>query len=184
MNVDRSFDWLGRFPLAVDVADTVRLVRGREVELLVDEDSLSRWIEAELSRFPVAKAASGHLAEILPLRDAVRGVLKAHSADQTLPQQALEVLNAASARSPSYPTIDQARHTEIVEMSDESFDVFQAQIARSTFEMLEKEAAALSVCEAPSCGMFFVPGNRKQRWCSPRCGNRARVARHAARDGL
>src|SRR3954447_9124809 len=41
--------------------------------------------------------------------------------------------------------------------------------------------ARIGFCDAPSCGLFFERTRRNQRWCSPECGNRARVARHAAR---
>ena len=33
-------------------------------------------------------------------------------------------------------------------------------------------------CEAPSCVLYFVRTHPRQEWCSPSCGNRARVARH------
>lgn len=183
MRIDKSFDWLGRFPLAVDLADTVRVVQGEEVELLVDEEALATWVAHEQHRFPMADAAPGHLPAVLELRDAVRGVLVAHASAEPPPSRDLELLNDVSARCPSYPKMLGDGTSVIVELNRDRFDVFRAQVARSTLEMLEKEPTALDVCRAPSCGMLFVPGNRRQRWCSPQCGNRARVARHASRKG-
>lgn len=181
MRIDRSFDWLGRFPLAVDLADTVRLVQDEEVELLTDEAALAKWVDAEHPRFPSVGAALGRRRMVLELRDSVRAVLVAHASGHSLPRRNLDLLNEASARCPSYRTIDADGTPVIVELADDPFDIFRAQVARSTFELLEQRPVTLSVCTAPSCGMLFVPGNRRQRWCSSRCGNRARVARHAVR---
>ena len=32
--------------------------------------------------------------------------------------------------------------------------------------------------------LYFVSARERQQWCTPSCGNRARVARHYARHGL
>ncbi|MGW1343766.1 ABATE domain-containing protein [Kribbella sp. NPDC002412] len=39
----------------------------------------------------------------------------------------------------------------------------------------------LRSCQAPRCVRYFVQSHGKQQWCKQSCGNRARVARHAAR---
>jgi predicted RNA-binding Zn ribbon-like protein len=181
MRIDRSFRWLGRFPLAVDLADTVRVVASQEVELLVDEDSLSSWVAAEMPRFPAAKGALAHLSEVRVLRDAVRGLLLAQTVGGPLDKHHLALINEASARCPSFPRLTEGRQWDTVELNDDPLDVFSAAVARSTMEALKGDATPLAVCRAPSCGMLFVPANQRQVWCSAGCGNRARVARHAAR---
>lgn len=178
--IDRSFSWLGRFPLAVDLADTVRVVGSNDVELLVDEEALSVWIAAEFPRFPSVAGASGHLSRVIELRDAVRALLTARVRDESLPRRERDLINDASRRSPSFPTIDETTGRVTVEVNDDPYDMFAAAVARSTMEVLTREAD-VAECRAPSCGMLFEPANRRQRWCSPACGNRARVARHAAR---
>jgi predicted RNA-binding Zn ribbon-like protein len=57
-----------------------------------------------------------------------------------------------------------------------------AEYARSTMAIVADGASTLRVCGAPSCGMFYRPRRRQQRWCSTPCGNRARFARHYARQ--
>src|SRR5919106_3033229 len=106
--MDKSFSWLGRFPLAVDVADTVRVVGGNEVDLLVGDGDLARWVRAELPRFPIAAAARGHLADFREVRDAVREVLCAHAEARPLPRSAVAAINRASAGSPSHPSLTDA----------------------------------------------------------------------------
>lgn len=180
--IDRSFSWLGRFPLAVDLADTVRLVGGKEVELLVDEQALSRWVAAELPRHPEAAAARGRLPEVLDLRNAVRHLLHARAEGDPVPPGPITWINHISKRSPSFTRISHEGRREVVEVNEDPFSLFSAAVARSTIDILDQGAIAPAVCRAPSCGMLFVPASRRQRWCSPQCGNRARVARHAAKQ--
>jgi predicted RNA-binding Zn ribbon-like protein len=39
----------------------------------------------------------------------------------------------------------------------------------------------LRACVAPNCDRFFLKTHSRREWCSPTCGNRARVARHYRR---
>jgi len=180
--IDRSFGWLGRFPLAVDLADTIRVTGSVEVDLLGDDEALSAWIHAEVARFPTVMSAMGRLDEVQTLRGAVRDLLFARAGNEPLPGSALERVNNASAGGPSFQHLSESGQTHTVEVSDDAFAVFSAAVARSTMEVLAGvDHDHLAVCRAPSCGMLFVRASPRQRWCSSSCGNRARVARHAAR---
>jgi predicted RNA-binding Zn ribbon-like protein len=180
-DVDRSFSWLGRFPLAVDLADTVRVVGDQEVELLVDDAALGVWIAAEAPRYPNVQAAQDRLKDVRAMRDAVRELLVAHIQNASLPPSALHTINSMSARSPSFPVLAADGHHEIVEVNEDAFEMFAADVARSVIEVISNDVPPVARCNAPRCGMFFAPMNPRQRWCSPECGNRARVARHASR---
>jgi len=56
-----------------------------------------------------------------------------------------------------------------------------AVIARSTIDLLCDHHDRIRRCQAPGCPALFVASDPRRRWCSIRCGNRVRVARHAAR---
>jgi predicted RNA-binding Zn ribbon-like protein len=43
------------------------------------------------------------------------------------------------------------------------------------------ERGRLRACLAPNCVLYFVKEHTRREWCSPNCGNRARVARHYQR---
>jgi predicted RNA-binding Zn ribbon-like protein len=43
------------------------------------------------------------------------------------------------------------------------------------------DAAALRACAAPGCMLFYRKDHPRRAWCSPRCSNRVRAARHYAR---
>lgn len=183
VDVDRSFAWLGRFPLAVDLADTVRVVSAQDVELLHDDHALDVWIAAESPRYPSAQAARGRLDEVCELRDVVRELLDAHTRGASLPEHELEAINELSERSPSFPVLSFHGDREVVEVNNDDFEVFTADVARSLIAVISEDPQGTGRCEAPRCGMFFVMTSQRQRWCSPACGNRARVARHAERVG-
>jgi predicted RNA-binding Zn ribbon-like protein len=182
MAVDRSFAWLGRFPLAVDLADTVRVVGQDEVELLTDDRTLDAWVEIEQRRFPVAGEARGHLAEVIKLRTAVRELLYASADGLPLPESARETINDASLRSPVAVTVDAGGNAQHREFAGASFERFAGAVGRSAIYVATgSDRERLAVCRGPGCGMLFLHGDSRQRWCSPACGNRARVARYAAR---
>lgn len=180
-NIDRSFSWLGRFPLAVDLADTVRMVGDQEVELLKDDSALDVWITAELPRYPNAQSAHGRREDVCDLRDVVRGLLRTHARGESLSESDVRTINALSARSPSFPVLSDEGQRVMVEVNDDEFELFAAEVARSLIAVISDDSSRVGHCAAPRCGMFFIPENPRQRWCSPECGNRARVARHAMR---
>ena len=57
-----------------------------------------------------------------------------------------------------------------------------AAIADEAVELLTgPDAAALRACTAPGCMLFYRKDHPRRAWCSPRCSNRVRAARHYAR---
>lgn len=55
-------------------------------------------------------------------------------------------------------------------------------IATLGVELLAGEGRGrLRACLAPNCVLYFVKEHTRREWCSPNCGNRARVARHYQR---
>jgi predicted RNA-binding Zn ribbon-like protein len=178
--VDERIPWLG-FPHAVDLANTVIVAAAGEHELLEGEDQLDAWIAAERGRIPGVEAASGRLVEVRALRDTVRELLHARARGKRAPTAARRQINAISSAAPIRITLtSDSRSLEEPDVRDE-YSLFEATIAHSTIELASQRDAGLSVCGAPSCGMLFLREHPHQLWCSKPCGNRARVARRAAR---
>jgi predicted RNA-binding Zn ribbon-like protein len=88
-------------------------------------------------------------------------------------------VNAASASSPVVRTLGAGLEVHDQQLGRTAWDRFRGAVGRSAVELAGSEAVA--ECGAPSCGMLFLPANARQTWCSPACGNRARVARHLRR---
>jgi predicted RNA-binding Zn ribbon-like protein len=182
ISFDWTLSWLGYFPVAVDVVNTVIPSGSGSVDILAEEEKLEAWLDKQRHRLPVVEAARGRLSELRELRTVVRDLLYAAAEDQPLPAKAIAVLNEASAAAPYFPILQRAGLSELQEVNDDPFAVFRASIARSAIQLVSTdERKRLSVCHAPSCGLLFMRGRPGQTWCTTACGNRARVARHAAR---
>ena len=174
------FRWLGE-PLAVDLANTVMVVREDEmVDLIADPEGLRRWLDAERGRLGDCAFAVEHIERIRALRDAVRGLLSAAAQGAPSPAGALEAVNAASREAPMAPQLesDGGGELRVRELTTDAEPLAQllGALARSTIALLTgPQRAQIHLCNAPSCGMVFIGA---RRWCCAACGNRARAARH------
>jgi len=180
MAVDRSLPWLV-FPPAIDLANTVVMTSGGPIDLLATEEELAVWIAAEFGRIPNVDSAGGRLTEVRQLRQAVHALLHARASRRPPSRAAVDTVNAASRAVPIAPIIDHDFAVRQESTAAAPFDSFRAAVARSAIELLGRGEGTLAECAAPRCGMLFLPATARQTWCSPTCGNRARVARHAAR---
>jgi predicted RNA-binding Zn ribbon-like protein len=140
-----------------------------------------RWAQAaaqspELTPDEAAAIAAAR-PHLLGLRGPIRAVLHATAAGQLLPGPAVAALNRASRAAAQWPELGHDRQIQQLALGDAVARLL-ARYARSTMELAAGGSARLRVCGAPSCGMFYRPRRRQQRWCSEPCGNRARVARH------
>lgn len=175
------FRWLGE-PLALDLANTVMVVREDDVDLIASRDGLRRWLDAERSRLGDCAFALGHAAEIHRVRDATRALLAATVAGRAAPDWAVEYLNELSAASPVAPQLERrGRELRLEERAGggDALPRLLGALARSAISLVTgPDRARLRVCGAPSCGMFFIGA---RRWCCAACGNRARAARHYRR---
>ena len=183
--LDVTWEWIGLDTAALDVANTVAVEKGVEHDLLAQDGEYARWAEAA-ARSPELKddeAAAIVRADplVLDLREHIRAVLKATTAGQPLPKAAVAALNKASRAAPEWTEID---HDGDVTRRSQATAVERllADYARSAMAIAAEGKEHLRICGAPSCGMFYRPRRRQQRWCSEPCGNRARVARHYARQ--
>lgn len=180
--------------LALDLALTVRHDGADD---LTDTDGLTTWVRAHRDALPdtdgfVADEAA--LSAVRELRAAVRTLFAravrpgepspADAARLLPPAEALRRLNAAAARTPTVPVLDWAddaepvvRHRgvrgegEVVAVLAQAAVVFLAGADRER----------LRACHAPRCVRYFLKEHPRQEWCTPACGNRARVARHHER---
>lgn len=177
-----TWEWLGQ-GAALDLANTVAIVAGREHDLIADVDEHERWAAAESAALKLperdADALIAARPQFLALRAPVRAVIEAAADGRELPQRAVSELNRTSRSAPSWLELDaQTRRPRSVSLADIA-DRLLADCARAAMLLVSDDAARrLRRCPAPSCGMFYRPGRSDQRWCSQQCGARARVARH------
>jgi predicted RNA-binding Zn ribbon-like protein len=176
-----TWEWLGGDP-ALDVANTVAISNGEPHDLLEPEGEYERWAAEATERSPLLDAERAALLidlrpQLLELRERIRQVLAAAAAGEELPATAVAALNRTARKAPRWSELDTGGTIRERALGSAG-DRLLADYARSAMEIAAEGSQSLRVCPAPSCGMYYRPTRRDQRWCSTQCGTRARVARH------
>jgi predicted RNA-binding Zn ribbon-like protein len=175
-----TWDWIG-FEEALDVANTVAVANGVEHDLLAPDGEFERWADAAAKSRALtadeAAAVPSSRERLLELREPIREVIAATAAGEAPPPKSVAELNRVSRAAPTWVELagDGTLHGRSGGTATERL---LATYARSTLELAADGPERLRRCPAPSCGMFYRPRRRQQRWCSVQCGTRARVARH------
>jgi predicted RNA-binding Zn ribbon-like protein len=165
------WEWQEGVP-AIDLTQTVRDVRGTAVDDLRSDEDLDAWLASQEDRVPPAYERD--VAAWRELRAAITAAFAATLAGEPLPGAAVEHINACAG--PVVPQLREGRREYVPSGA-------LAAVAASAIEILGTETRErLRFCAAPSCGMYYLGHRADQQWCSPACGTRARVARHAARS--
>ncbi|MGW3012374.1 CGNR zinc finger domain-containing protein [Streptomyces sp. NPDC001219] len=188
--------------LALDLAVTIRHDgHGGVADDLADREGLAAWARERAAPLdcagqPVTVDAALHTA-VREVRAAVRSLFaravrpgppSSADAHRLLPEaEALARLNTAAALVPTVPRLSwepDARPTLRLHPagSPPPADRIVAALARAALAFLDgPDRALLRACPAPRCVRYFVKDHARQEWCTPSCGNRARVARHHER---
>ncbi|MFE0379221.1 CGNR zinc finger domain-containing protein [Streptomyces inhibens] len=188
--------------LALDLAVTIRHDgHGGVADDLADTAGLAVWLRERAALLdcaadPVIPDQALHTA-VRELRAAVRSLFaravrpgppSSADAHRLLPEgEAIRRLNAAAALVPTAPQLswDPGAPPELrlhPAGSPPAADRIVAALARATIAFLDgPDRALLRACPAPRCVRYFVKDHARQEWCTPSCGNRARVARHHER---
>jgi predicted RNA-binding Zn ribbon-like protein len=181
--LQQKWPWLGDH-LALDVANTVRVDDGRQIELLSTPADLAGWFDVEPAPLPRPDVIDQDcLGRFRSVRDATLRVLHSAAKGEPLPPAAVDDVNQmvrdASVHRLLTGTIGEAEH--VVAQHDLTTALLGHAAAAVVDLIARDDLANLAVCHAPACGQFFHRARPNQRWCSPGCGNRARVDRHRHR---
>jgi hypothetical protein len=141
------------------------------------------------------------LERVRELRDAARVVINAARLapiprpGSTAPQNArsapmVPVSSLESSKSPVRPFPGAATTTTVLgprggdgQAARLDIEALAGALTTATLELATSaEVATIRECQAPGCGLLFVPRHPARRWCSSwTCGNRTRAARHSQR---
>lgn len=193
----------GAGSLSVAFANTLFAVRGHVQEGLGSREKLAAWLSghpAVLGRVAAPRVgamvpgaagvlassavSAGDLGVFVGLRDAIRGLIRAQIDDVPADAEALAVLNRSAAVAPAWPELvrDQDGYRVELRGAGRPVEVALGVLARDAMDLLARdEVALLQACQGPGCVQFFLKDHARRHWCSPGCGNRARVAKHYAR---
>ncbi|MFI6493181.1 CGNR zinc finger domain-containing protein [Streptomyces sp. NPDC050564] len=184
--------------LALDLALTIRHDgHGGVADDLADPTGLTAWVHAHRDTLPGAGrfvADPATLTAVRDLRAAVRALFaravrpgepSPADAARLLPvPQAVERLNAAAGLAATVPVLvwDEGADPVVREEAPSGDIPLTAVLARAATAFLASpDRRRLRACHAPRCVRYFIKEHPRQEWCTPSCGNRARVARHHER---
>lgn len=166
--------------LALSLANTLSNDRpGGDVLRNVRE--LREWLARHDLSMKVA--STGELERFRDLRAVVRDLFAARAMDSRPPARTLAAINAWAALGPRTPRLLWRDDGLVADLAGKASaaDLALAGIAGDA-GVLAASQLRLRACEGNGCRLFFVAEHPRRRWCDPRvCGNRMRVARHAAR---
>jgi predicted RNA-binding Zn ribbon-like protein len=167
---------------AIDLLSTLRHEHDTVVDDLADAHQAAAWLR---DRHPAASDGAQTRALLVRLREMVRRLLTTAVDGVPAPPDVVAQISRLAAGAPL--TLTARTHPDgtvtVERTSHGDPDVtLAADLARSALILLTEPARdRLRLCRAPGCVLFFLQQDPRQQWCSPTCGNRARVARHYAR---
>ncbi|MEP0071535.1 MAG: CGNR zinc finger domain-containing protein [Marinomonas sp.] len=179
-NHKRSFIHVGNH-LAMDLINTQFICHGDIVNALSCYDDVCQWAETmglELE----ADNNSADMKAVWLLRDAIKTLMTNRIDQQSLSQDAIEVVNRHLCHAPIQKkllTIDEEVSLQPL-YQKLTLEQLLGKIAHEAAELLaSSKHEQIKSCSNEKCILMFLDTSRskKRRWCSmERCGNRAKAA--------
>jgi predicted RNA-binding Zn ribbon-like protein len=156
------------------------------VDHLTTAQALGEWLAwRSLLDGPVA-ARDADLDAALALRDGTRELLVAAVGGRVPAPSAVAAVNAAAAVAPAAHQVrwDADAGPVRTRSAPAASDVQRAlaAIAEDAIALVCEHRAELIACEAPGCVRLLLKDHPRRHWCSTRCGDRVRAARHYRRS--
>jgi predicted RNA-binding Zn ribbon-like protein len=187
-------------PLPVELMNTVGADRDGAHDALENNAGAAAWLRAVADRIGAeagtepgqldADAVRPIAGALRELRDALRRLAAEATRDPrppaTAPEltrpEAIATLNALAEAWPELVWPDDGHPSRAYRARGTAAGLAVELIAHQGVELFTGPARdRLRPCLAPNCLLFFVKDHPRREWCSPGCGNRARVARHYER---
>jgi predicted RNA-binding Zn ribbon-like protein len=172
-----------------------RLLRsGSMVDLLAETPAAGAWLElhrpqrggSSLGTRPGIVLTPAEGIQLIELRESFRALFEARVDRRPPPARAVATVNAAAAAAPLVPdlmwtTAEGPRIAEL-RLGRSVGAKAMAYLAVDAMNLLTSPSATeLAACGAHGCIRWFLRTHASRQWCSTRCGDRVRAARHYAR---
>lgn len=176
-------------PLPLELVNTQFFTRGHQQDGLESTDEFSSWLSRVAERLPVALSTDdlaavpdSDLTLARALREALRNLMSGAINRSPRDPKAIAVLNNVVRSAPYWRELSSEPGETVIASDCSRVDVALAAIADEGIELLDgPEAEMLRACPAPDCSLLFRKDHPRRKWCSERCSNRDRAARHYAR---
>ena len=173
-------------PLAIEFANTLFTDSGRPLDALTTPAGLTRWLEINAERIDAPlprRVGAGDLERALELRTIIRALLAKAVDGDSPPAATVRRLNELAALAPItarlHWKVDEPPKAHLSLSGAGRLDALLALLAQSAIDVLGgSDAGRLRRCDAPGCVNYYLKDHPRRAWCSPKCGNRVRVARH------
>ena len=171
--------------LATSFTATLTERAGEPVERIPTPQRLADW-------FGVVGLTTGpctdeDLSRAVELREAIHRAATAAADDEPVPQHAVRVINAHSARGRAAAALTPHRERRWRLSRETAVDDALGVIAQDAIAVLSGERAGRwALCASPTCraAFFDTSRSRTRRWCEMNtCGNREKKARFTAAHG-
>jgi predicted RNA-binding Zn ribbon-like protein len=169
------------------LVNTRLMLSGSMTDLLAEAPAAGAWLELHAGDpdKPIV-LTTDEAAQLLDLRESIRALFEAHAHNQPPSAKPLATVNAAAAVAPLVPTlawhIDGSRRITERRLGHSPGAKAMAYLAADAMNLLTGPfAAELVACGAHGCIRWFLRTHASRQWCSTRCGDRVRAARHYAR---
>lgn len=163
-------------PISVELANTWYGAGADAVDFLSVPAVAATWVARVTGAVPV-----DDVSQLRALRDAVRTLLLASAAGQSLPRRAIAIVNqhAASGRMTPCLRLDADGAPETV-VAHSGRGAVRARLAVSCMEVLTGPHP-VARCAGEGCGLFFVQQHGRRRFCHDGCSHRLRQQRYRGR---
>ncbi|MCO5992446.1 CGNR zinc finger domain-containing protein [Actinoallomurus rhizosphaericola] len=168
-----------RFP-ALALVNTRVQRSGVSEDLLADPTVIRDWLADRGLISADARVDETEAAAVRAFRESLRALLTARESRRVPPPADLTALNAALTA----PALvwDGGGPRRVRRPVPDEVQGALADLAANAVDLLSgEEAASLASCSAHGCIRFFLRTHAARQWCSNRCGDRVRAARHYAR---
>jgi predicted RNA-binding Zn ribbon-like protein len=183
-----DFLWVGNHP-ATDLCNTQPVIDGTTIDLLPDLEAIGTWAQlaglatcSDTSRY-AEREARRTVRFVHRLRTALRTVLESSAWDGA----AVETLNAVLAEQAGAPFVNVTSDPphRLSWSAPTSAAQLRLDISAGVIDIFRYDAELVRKCTNPACVYLFLDISKsgRRRWCDmATCGNRAKVARHYARN--
>ena len=172
---------------SIALVNTRVLRAGSMVDLLADVPAAGAWLELHSNGVMGGIVLTpADASQLIDLRESTRALFEAHYAGQLPAARSVAAVNAAAAAAPLVPdliwTTSDGPRVAGQRLGRSTSAKAMAYLAADAMNLLTcPSAAELTGCAAHGCIRWFLRTHASRQWCSTRCGDRVRAARHYAR---
>jgi predicted RNA-binding Zn ribbon-like protein len=162
--------------------------RTGQVDHIATPEQLAEWLAwrglAGREAVGAAAPSDADLAAAVALRSAIRELLLAAIEGRVADAQAVAAVNGAAAAAPSASHLRWDASGPAPTRSAPGAGEMQraiAALAEDAIALVCGHGDELIACGAPGCVRLLLKDHPRRHWCSTRCGDRVRAARHYRR---